>query len=228
MIGLATLTLASSQFETNCIPQSFPVQEVSEYSVRCLATDGNDTVQCLEQSTLRSLVCSNTELDFGGVQCCKTLRYSLTGEHMNTSSASNVIVLVLNGSYEYGNRREYRTLALRLNDSHNILIRSVSMRDEVVFKCEERRNDTSNNFFFENSDNIALYGITLTGCGPYTAGISLANVINVIISNCIFRCVVQYVCLSLVCLLCVLHVILLGLSECMVILVRMSSIVFIV
>lgn len=159
------------------IPASFPPAEA--YTVRYLSqhNDGGMDSQACLQLTQRE---ANSRVDPAS---CHTVRYSLTGQSVGTnfSGVHYLILLVSPGVYFYGD-----TIVLR--DSSNIIIAQNPLFNsgEVVFKCENFSTEF-NNLFFQDTENVALIGITFSHCGPRSPGIGILNVTNAIFKDCTFK-----------------------------------------
>lgn len=172
---LALLALAVQVWSSEIIPETFPIRDQSRYTIRYLSENGNDTESCLSGHIYPP--------DANTVPYCKTLVYALSGgHHFMSSNKSNIIVLILPGTYPMGDR------GIEICRYQNIILsRMPATSGEVVVKCSGYLEDDYNNLFVEESVNFALDGIVFTECGSFSTPVRLERSSNAVISNCTFR-----------------------------------------
>lgn len=159
------------------IPEHFPVRDLSQYTVRFLSENGSDTDSCL----FGQMYPPDTRT--GTAQYCGSLSYALTGGYdVRSGNKSNVIVLILPGSYPMGER------GIEISHYQNIILSKMpSTSGEVVVKCNKFLEDDYNNFYVVGAVNFALNGIIFSDCGSYSSPARIQDSLNVVVSNCIFR-----------------------------------------
>lgn len=170
----ASPTLATAG--PDIIPEAFPVRDTSQYTIRYLSESGNDTASCLSNQVYPQL--DNT------TQHCGSLVYALSGASgFRSYNVSNLIVLILPGSYSMGER------GIEIFNYQNIVLSKLpdTYSGEVIIRCDRHLEDDFNNFYVVNAVNFALNGLVFTGCGSYSTPIRLNNVLNAVISNSTFR-----------------------------------------
>lgn len=170
----ASPTLATAG--PDIIPEAFPVRDTSQYTIRYLSESGNDTASCLSNQVYPQL--DNT------TQHCGSLVYALSGASVFRSyNVSNLIVLILPGSYSMGER------GIEIFNYQNIVLSKLpdTYSGEVIIRCDRYLEDDFNNFYIVNAVNFALNGLVFTGCGSYSTPIRLNNSLNAVISNSTFR-----------------------------------------
>ena len=105
---LTALTLARWIKGENIIPESFSVNDISQYDIRYLSEHGNDAESCLSDQVYPLSP---------NFQTCGSLLYALTGGLNYTSdNNSNVIVLILPGIHPMGER------GIEISDYQNIIL----------------------------------------------------------------------------------------------------------
>ncbi len=176
LVILATLLLSVG--ESTVIQDGIPVNNLSDYTVRYLSEDGNDTKSCLSDQGY-----SRSPLNNATVEYCGSLIYTLTGDYKNESSnITNLVVIIQPGQYTIGDQ------GIKIIRYKNIFL--TKMPDtvgEVVFKCFQFLEDDFNNLYIVRGVNISLNGIVFTECGSFDSPVRLQHTLNVTISNCTFR-----------------------------------------
>lgn len=162
---------------TDIIPERFPTRDLADYTVRYLSECGNDTESCLSGQLYPP------SPQDGDSQHCRSLIFALTGGgSFQSRDKSNVIVLILPGSYPMGER------GIEIFDYRNIILSKMpGTVGEVVVKCSRMHEDNYNNFFIVRALNFALTGIVFTECGSYSTPVRLEESSNAVITNCTFR-----------------------------------------
>ena len=177
LLALFLLVPGSSR-ASDIIPDKFPLRDVSRYTVRYLSESGNDTESCLS-----SQLYPPDPLAASATLHCGSLIYALTGgQYFRSDDKSNVIILILPGSYTLGDR------GIEIYDFQNIILSKMpGTFGEVVVKCTRMLEDHYNNFFVVRALNFALTGIVFTKCGSYSTPVRLQDSSNAIIKDCTFR-----------------------------------------
>lgn len=177
---LSTLTILATPLfsigESTVIQDGIPVNNLSEYTVRYLSEDGNDTESCLSDQGYSLL--NNVTVDY-----CGSLIYALTGDYKNESSnVTNLVVVILPGQYTIGDQ------GIKILQYENVFLTKMpGTVGEVVFKCFQFLEESFNNLFVVRGVNISLNSIVFTECGSYNSPVRLQHTLNVTISNCTFR-----------------------------------------
>ena len=142
--------LASSVRGVEIIPEGFPVEDLSQYTVRYLSEEGNDTDSCLSNQAYPPL--DNT------TKYCGSLIYTLTrGYQYETKDVTDLIILILPGSYLIGDE------GIKIVRYHNIFLSKMpDTFGEVVLKCKKFLEDGFNNLHVVFAVNFSLYGIVFT------------------------------------------------------------------
>ena len=174
LVILATLLLSVG--ESTVIQDGIPVNDLSEYTVRYLSEDGNDTKSCLSDQGYSTLNSSTVEY-------CGSLIYTLTGDYKNSSSnVINLVVVIRPGQYTIGDH------GIKIDRYENIFLTKMpGTVGEVVFKCFQYLEEGFNNLYVVRGVNISLNGIVFTECGSFDSPVRLQHTLNVTISNCTFR-----------------------------------------
>ena len=177
LLTLTTLPSRTKGAETDIIPDSFPVTNLAEYRLRYLSEQGNDTNSCLTGQVYPPSRSNATTQD------CGSLLYALTGgRDFHSDNESNIIVLLLPGSYTMGDD------GIEINNYRNIILRKMpGTSGEVIVKCNAFLDEGFNNLFVTNTTNLVLDGIVFTECGPHRSPVRLQNVFNLTVSDCTFR-----------------------------------------
>ena len=166
------------------IPDSFTTKDLSAYTIRYLSEDGNDTEACLSSPIYTEDLQASAN---STVHYCRSLVYVLTGGHyFRSRNMSNLIVLILPGSYSMGER------GIEIFDFQNIILtKKPNTSGEAIIACDRHLEDNFNNFYVVNAVNFALNDVVFTGCGSYSTTVRLRTSINAVISNCTFRLVTK-------------------------------------
>jgi hypothetical protein len=163
------------------IPDNFSSKDLSAYTIRYLSVEGNDTDACLS-----SPIYTEDHQDIDLVHYCRTLIYALTGGHYFLN-VSNLIVLILPGTYPMGRR------GIEILNYRNIVLSKIpDVPGEVIIRCDEFIEEGFNNLFIKNASNIVLNEIVFTECGPHASPVNLQNTLNATISTCTFRYIHKY------------------------------------
>ena len=159
------------------VPENFTTSNLTQYTIRYLSEDGNDTDSCLSGQAYPPDPWTNT------IQYCGSLIYTLTGgHHFRSQNINNVIVLVLPGSYPMGEK------GIEILNSQNIILSKMpGTPGEVVFRCNDFLEESYNNLFINSTGNLTLNGIIFTECGSYASPVRLRNTTNTTVSDCTFR-----------------------------------------
>ena len=162
--------------EPTVIQDGIPMNNLSEYTVRYLSGDGNDTESCLSDQGYTPL--NNTIVEY-----CGSLIYALTGDYKNESSnVANLVVVILPGQYTIGDH------GIKIDRYENIFLTKMpGTVGEVVFRCFQFLSEDFNNLYVVRGINISLNSIVFTECGSYDSPVRLQHSLNVSISNCTFR-----------------------------------------
>ena len=174
---LATVAaLLSSLGESTVIQDGLPVNNLSEYTVRYLSEDGNDTQSCLSDQGFSPL--NNQTVEY-----CGSLVYALTGDYKKESSnVTHLVVVIFPGQYSMGDE------GIKIDRYENIFLTKMPGADgEVVFKCFQFLEEDFNNLYIVRGVNISLNNIVFTECGSHDSPVRLQHTLNVTISNCTFR-----------------------------------------
>ena len=157
----------------------FPGSTITDYTLRYLSTNGNDTEECLQSQSFPPVSGHGENRSLA----CGTLRYAITGSHSFRSfDVSNIVLLIWPGQYEYGNVTVYMT------NFTNIVVRKVpGSKEEVVLQCENYLSDAYNNFYFVYSSYVLLKELVFTKCGPLSPGMAMKGTRHVRIEKCIYR-----------------------------------------
>ena len=176
LVILATLLLSVG--ESIVIQDGIPANNLSDYTVRYLSEDGNDTESCLSDQGY-----SRSPLNSATIEYCGSLIYALTGDYKNESSnITNLVVIIRPGQYTIGDR------GIKIDRYENIFLTKMpGTVGEVVFKCFKYLEEDFNNLYVVRGVNISLNGIVFTECGSYDSPVRLQHTLNFTISNCIFR-----------------------------------------
>ena len=179
---LVFLASASPILGSEIIPEAFPIRDTSRYTIRYLSEGGNDTTRCLSNQTYPADPQNNN------TQHCESLTYALTGgNYFRSRNVSNLIVVILPGSYSMGVR------GIEIYNSQNIILTKMpNSSGEAIIKCDRHLEDNYNNFFIVNATNFALNGVVFTRCGSYSTPVRLLDSRNAVISNCTFRLVTKW------------------------------------
>lgn len=178
------------------LPESFPDQDISQYTVRYVSPNGQDTEECLQSQPYPppSEGCQPPSTE-SGVTPCRSIGYSLLERcdgvnyfvtNCTAQVTRNLITFFYPGTYGY-----YDNLSVVLFDYNNVMIRKVpschTSQDEVEFSCNVFTEKLYNNLYFSNVTNLAMDGIVFSRCGPYSPGAAMINTTNATITNCEFR-----------------------------------------
>lgn len=180
-------------------PESFPDQDISQYTVRYVSPNGQDTEGCLQSQPYPppSVGCQSPDSAESAVMPCRSIGYSLLErcaglDYMITDCTaeitSNLITLFYPGTYGY-----YDNLSVVLQNYSNLVIGKVpsckTSQEEVVFSCNRYTDEEGlyNNLYFISAVNLAMDGIVFSRCGPYSPGAAMLNTTNATITNCEFR-----------------------------------------
>ena len=143
-----------------------PAVSTARQQIRCLDGDnGQDSHECLDGT---------------GVPC-KTLHYALSQQPLH-----NTELRVRPGTYNFTNHTE-----LMLKNPENFTLRVYpDDRGEAVFHCRNYTDTKDyNNMGIIGGSNVKIKGITVENCGPYSAGIYVESVRDIIVTKCTFRSV---------------------------------------
>ena len=175
-IPVILTVLLLSVGEPTIIQDGIPVNNLSEYTVRYLSEDGNDTDNCLSDQGYPPL--SNATIEY-----CRSLIYTLTGDYKNESSnVSDLVIIILPGRYLIGE------LGIKIIDYRNIFLTKMpGAIGEVVFRCFRFLEESFNNLFVVFGVNISLNNIVFTECGSYGSPVRFQHTLNITVSNCTFR-----------------------------------------
>ena len=168
---LPLLTVGLAEDSTReLIPPSFPSQDPSNYTIRYLSQLGSDEEACLSSQNSSS------------IQYCRTIRYALTGQSSGVRSYDihNLIMLVSPGTYFYNMTIEI------YNSSSIVIAKDPELQGEAVFSCIEY-SSSFNNIYFQDVEGIALWGLTVSRCGPRSSGMTMSILTNLRVYNCTFR-----------------------------------------
>lgn len=176
LVILATLLLSVG--ESTVIQDGIPTNNLSDYTIRYLSKDGNDTESCLSDQGYYT-----SPLNSATVEYCRSLIYALTGDYRNESSSiTNLVVIIRPGQYNIGEQ------GIKIDRYKNIFLTKMpGTVGEVVFKCFKYLEEDFNNLYVVRSVNISMNGIVFTECGSYDSPVRLQHTLNVTISNCTFR-----------------------------------------
>ena len=140
---------------------SFPVS-TSELPRRFLSKDGEDTLDCLTDTT--------------GMKPCKSLPHALGNQ-----TVVDLEVLVYPGIYDYGQAQ------LRIEEFQTLSIAKVANSSGVVvFRCSFLSDTQFADLALLNGQSLTICGITIQECGTRSAGVFVRNTANVLVSNCTF------------------------------------------
>lgn len=196
LLFLATLRHRRIAAAAGFFPENFPDTDISQYTVRYVSPNGQDTEDCLQNQPYPPPSdggCQQPVDPASEASHCGSIGYSLlencTGTNYTNCTAkitSNLIILFYPGSYGY-----YDDLSIVVENYSNLMIKKVpsciSNQEEVVFSCNSYRNDLFNNLYFVSAVNLAMDGIVFSRCGPFSPGAAMYNTTNTTITNCEFR-----------------------------------------
>lgn len=162
--------------ESTVTQDGIPVDNLSEYTVRYLSEDGNDTESCLSDQGYTPL--NNTIVEY-----CGSLIYALTSDYNNESSnVTNLVLVILPGQYTIGEQ------GIKIDRYENIFLTKMpGTVGEVVFRCFQFLPEDFNNLYVVRGVNISLNSIVFTECGSFDSPVRFQHSLNVTISNCTFR-----------------------------------------
>ena len=172
VLHLLVTGAASETKESDLFPSQFFTnnKNISQYRVRYLHPDGQDTEECLQNQPYPP------PHDFES--CPKTvdssIRYCRTLNHSTSGVKSNLIVLVYPGDYRY---------ATDLDGYKNLVIRKFpgcSEDEKANFTC----SSSDENLRIRNTINLSINGIVFAKCDTPAV---IRNVTNAIVTNCVFR-----------------------------------------
>jgi len=173
------------------VPEHFSDRNISNYSVRYVSPWGTDNEDCLASQPYKVREGCNP-IPTGGqsITYCKTVGYGLVGECLGNDAGAcvpdvqqNLVVVVANGSLIVSDNE----LLVVDNFVNLMLMKAPGCDEELVISCKNFSEDIFNDFYVQNSSNIAVNGLTFAYCGPKSTGMAFRNVYEIVISNSVFR-----------------------------------------
>lgn len=192
---LAILAAASAEESPDFFPETFTDVNISQYTVRYVSSNGEDSDECLQSQPHPSLASCCQQPDTAvAASHCRTIAYGLLGRCSDQNYTmctpqvtSNLIVLFYPGEYVY--QPDYTII---LANYTNLIIRKIPLcganrEYEVVFSCLNFTEMQYNNLYFIDVVNLGIDGIVFSKCGPYSPGAAMRGAHNATITNCEFR-----------------------------------------
>lgn len=197
LLCLARISLAADG--SGFLPDGFSNVDFSQYTVRYVSSEGEDTEACLQSQPYAEASSQEDCLPQGSLPAarpCRSIGYALLGhcnlipiEYRDTDCVpevrTNLMILVHPGIYDYG--ESFSVIAINYT---NLIIRRLhicSSDNVVTFVCTKFTEVFYNNLYIVSSTNLLIDGITFARCGPKSPGAAMLDVDNATITNCEFR-----------------------------------------